>query len=432
MGLASGMSRALSSRRSPPTEMKIIHSLSLGLALGALASAADEFTQRPLFNGKDLSGWIGEGYVVEDGSIICTPEGKNLVTEQTFSNFILDFDFKLPPGGNNGLGIHYPGTGDGAYVGLELQILDNTDPQYKDLKDYQFHGSLYTLAPAKKSGLKPVGEWNHERVTVLDSEVTVELNGEIILREDLAKLSAQHPKHEGVKRRAGHIAWLGHGDSVAFRNIRIAEFPPAANPEGSATAGFTPLFNNRNLDGWKHGNSQEWIASNKIIKHSGRSGKPADLWTEKEYGDCTIVFDWRWSGRGPMISQPTVMPDGSENGRSEIEELDSGIYLRGNTKSQVNLWNWTVGSGEVYGYRTDSSQPAEVKAGVTPKTKADRPLGEWNHTMITLKGDRLSVSLNGRVVVENAQLPGIPARGAIGLQHHGAAIDFANLSIKAP
>jgi hypothetical protein len=385
---------------------------------------------RSLFNGKDLSGWTGSGYIVEDGAIVCTPAGKNLMTEQTFSNYVLDFDFKLPPGGNNGLGIHYPGTGDGAYTGMELQILDNTAEKYKDLKEYQFHGSLYTLAPAKKTGLKPVGEWNHERVSVLGPAVTVELNGETILSVNLDELAASHPDHQGVKRRAGHIAWLGHGDRVAFRNIEIAEVPPAANTEGVMAAGFSRLFNDKNLDGWKHGNSPEWTVVNGILKHSGRRGEPADLWTEKEYGDCTLVFDWRWSGRGPMKSQPTVMPDGSHKGKSEVEELDSGIYLRGSTKSQVNLWNWTVGSGEVYGYRTDPKMSAEVKAGVTPKTKADRPLGEWNRTMITLKGDRLSVSLNGRVVIDNAQLPGIPAKGPIGLQHHGSAIDFANLWIK--
>ena len=361
------------------------------LVCATASFAAEALVMRPLFNGKDLSGWTGGGYIVEDGAIVCTPAGKNLMTEQTFSNYVLDFDFKLPPGGNNGLGVHYPGTGDGAYTGMEIQVLDNTAEKYKDLKEYQFHGSLYTLAPAKKSGLKPVGEWNHERVSVLGPAVTVELNGEI---------------------------------------IQIAEVPPAANTEGVMAAGFTRFFNGKNLDGWKHGNSPEWTVSNGILKHSGRRGEPADLWTEKEYGDCTLVFDWRWSGRGPMKSQPTVMPDGSHKGKSEVEELDSGIYLRGSTKSQVNLWNWTVGSGEVYGYRTDPKMSAEVKAGVTPKTKADLPLGEWNRTMITLKGDRLSVSLNGRVVIENAQLPGVPAKGAIGLQHHGGAIDFANLWIK--
>ena len=152
-------------------------------------------------------------------------------------------------------------------------------------------------------------------------------------------------------------------------------------------------------------------------------GEPSDLWTEKEFGDFTLVFDWRWSGRGPLKKQPMVLADGNPktgpDGQPElveIEELDSGIYLRGNTKSQVNLWNWTVGSGEVYGYRTDPKMSAEVRAQVTPKTKADRPIGEWNRTMITLKGDRLTVSLNGRVVIDNAQLPGVPARGPIGLQ----------------
>jgi hypothetical protein len=114
----------------------------------------------------------------------------------------------------------------------------------------------------------------------------------------------------------------------------------------------------------------------------------------------------------------------------EIEELDSGIFLRGQSKSQVNLWNWPIGSGELYGYRTDSKMPAEVRAHATPKTHADAPVGEWNRMMITLIGDRLTVSLNGRVVIDNALLPGIPARGPIGLQHHGAAIDFANLWIK--
>lgn len=392
--------------------------------------AAEAPLMRSLFNGKDLSGWTGSGYIVEDGAIVCTPEGKNLMTEQTFSNYVLDFDFKLPPGGNNGLGIHYPGTGNAANTGMELQVLDNTAEKYKDLKEYQFHGSLYTLAPAKKTGLKPVGEWNHQRVSVLGAAVTVELNGETILSANLDELAASSPDHQGVKRRAGHIAWLGHGDRVAFRNIEIAEVPPAANTEGVMAAGFTRLFNGKNLDGWKHGNSPEWTVTNGILKHSGRRGEPADLWTEKEHGDCTLVFDWRWSGRGPLKSQPLVMPDGSQKGQDEIEELDSGIYLRGNPKNQVNLWNRPIGSGEVYGYRTDPAMPAEIKAGVTPKTKADRPLGEWNRTMITLKGDRLSVSLNGRVVIENAQLPGIAAKGAIGLQHHGAAIDFANLWIK--
>lgn len=392
---------------------------------------------RSLFNGKDLSGWTGSGYIVEDGAIVCTPQGKNLITEAVFANYILEFDFKLPPGGNNGLGIHYPGTGDGAYTGMEIQILDNTDPKYKDLKEYQFHGSLYTLAPAKKSGLKPVGEWNHERVTVSNPGVTVELNGEMILRANLDELSAKHPEHQGVKRRAGHIGWLGHGDRVAFKNIQITEIKPSANTEGVMAEGYKRLFNGKDLVGWKHGDSKEWMVTDGIIKHSGKAGEPNDLWTENEYGDCTMVFDWRWSGKAPIRKQPVVLLDGTNKKGAddkpemvEIEDLDSGIYLRGNIKSQVNLWNWPIGSGEVYGYRTNMKMSPEVRAGVTPKANADRPIGEWNRTMITIKGDRLTVAMNGRVVIDNAQLPEVPKKGAIGLQHHGSAIDFANLWIK--
>ncbi|MCX6878982.1 MAG: DUF1080 domain-containing protein [Verrucomicrobia bacterium] len=404
-----------------------------------VCAPAAEPVMRSLFNGKDLTGWTGEGYVVEDGAIVCTPQGRNLVTEETFSSFILEFEFKLPPGGNNGLGLHYPGQGDSAYTGMELQILDNSAPQYKDLKDYQFHGSLYTLAPAAKTGLKPVGEWNHQRVSVLGPAILVELNGTIILRCNLDDINRQFPEHQGAKRRSGHLAWLGHGDRVAFRNIQIAEVPPAANVEGVKAAGYTRIFDGSSLVGWKHGATPpgNWCAANGILKHNGKKGDLTDLWSEQEYGDFTLVFDWRWSGRGPLMQRPLILPDGTEKKNAdgtvatvEVEELDSGIYLRGNSKSQVNLWNWPVGSGEVYGYRVAGDSTPEVRAGVTPKVKADRPLGQWNRMKIVLKGEVLSVSLNGCVVLENARLPGIPASGAIALQHHGGAIDFANLWIK--
>lgn len=393
--------------------------------------AAEELTMRPLFNGTDLTGWKGEGYVVENGAIVCTPEGRNLITGETFANYVLDFEFQLTPGANNGLGIHYPGAGDGAYSGMEIQILDSTHPKYADLKDYQFHGGLYTLAAAKQGVLKPVGEWNQQRVTVMGPSLKVELNGQIILRANFDDLAASHPEHQGVKRRAGHIAFLGHGDRVAFRNIQIGELPPVANEAGVKAAGFTRIFDGKSLQGWKHTpDTANWTASHGILKHNGKPGAIKDLWSEKSYGDFILVCDWRWSGRGPLLKRPLVQPDGSQGGETEIEEFDSGIYMRGNTKSQVNLWNWNVGSGEVYGYRTDAAMPAEVKAGVTPKVHADRPIGEWNRMMVTLKGDRLTVSLNGRVVIDNARLPGVPAQGPIGLQHHGSAIDFANIWIK--
>ncbi|MGA0846379.1 MAG: 3-keto-disaccharide hydrolase, partial [Luteolibacter sp.] len=283
----------------------------------------------------------------------------------------------------------------------------------------------------KRGALKAPGQWNHERVTVHGPLLKIEVNGQEVLNTNLDEMAAKFPDHQGVKRRAGHIAFLGHGDRVMFRKVRIAELAPEVNAAAIQAAGYRSLFDGKSLSGWKHSpDTRNWSASHGILKHTGQSGPINDLWTEKSYRNFTLVFDWRWSGRGPLKQQPAVQPDGTENGTVEIEEFDSGVYLRGNTKSQVNLWNWPIGSGEVYGYRTDRSMSAEVRAGVTPKSAEDRPIGEWNRTKITLKDDLLSVELNGVTVINEAQLPGIPADGALGLQHHGSAIDFANLWIK--
>ena len=411
----------------------------MGVVAEKISAAEKDLNMAPefveLFNGKDLSGWQGKGYEVVDGAIVCTPEGRNLMTEKRYSTYVLEFEFMLSPGGNNGLGIHYPGQGDAAYTGMELQILDDTSPQYKDLKDYQFHGSIYTMVAAQKGHLKPVGEWNRERVTVTENTVRVELNGTVITDANLDELEKKFPQHLGVKRRAGHIGWCGHGDRVSFRNIRIAETAPAMAAEPSKAQGFVPLFDGASLAGWRleKGSEGHWTVANGILHYDGKSQAAIkDLWTEKEYKDVAIHLDWRWSGVGPQMKRPLIDPaSGLETGETEdVEELDSGFLLRGNVKSQVNLWNWPIGSGEVYGYRTNKKLPKEVLAAVTPKEKADRPLGEWNRMEITMKGDRLTVILNQIKVIDSAQLPDVPEMGRLGLQHHGSAIDFANIWVK--
>jgi hypothetical protein len=184
-----------------------------------------------LFNGTDLTGWVGnkQGYVVKDGVMICDPsaggEG-NLYTEKEYGDFIFRFEFRLTPGANNGLGIRTPLTGDSAYNGMELQILDDQSPRYIGwLKDYQHHGSIYGVVPAKTGHLKPVGEWNYEQVTAKGKQITIELNGMTIVDADIEKAST--PKtidgnnHPGLKQSSGHIGFCGHGDQVEFRNIRI-------------------------------------------------------------------------------------------------------------------------------------------------------------------------------------------------------------------
>jgi hypothetical protein len=115
---------------------------------------------------------------------------------------------------------------------------------------------------------------------------------------------------------------------------------------------------------------------------------------------------------------------------AEIEEYDSGVFVRGAPRTQINLWNWPVGSGEVYGIRNDGGQPLPIRAALTPRVPADNPPGEWNRFVITVKGDRLTVVLNGKVVIHEAQLPGVDPQGRLALQHHGNALQFANLFIK--
>lgn len=201
----------------------------------------------------------------------------------------------------------------------------------------------------------------------------------------------------------------------------------ASAPENA----WVSLFNGRDLTGWKvpEGDNGHWKVVNGVIDYDALSeapGKDKNLWTEREYEDFVLRFDWRLKESSGIRPTPNVLPDGSEergpDGKvilTERPSADSGIYLRGTSKAQVNLWLWPVGSGEVYGYRTDQSLPPEVRAGVTPKVRADRPLGEWNTMEITMRDDRLTVVLNGKTVIQNAQLPGVPEEGPIALQHHG-------------
>jgi hypothetical protein len=181
-----------------------------------------------VFNGKDLSGWIGAvgNYDVVDGAIHCKPgHGGNLLTKDEYNDFVARLEFKLPPGGNNGLAIRAASPeGDMAYDASEIQVLDDSSAQYKDLKPFQFHGSLYGLAPATRGYLRPVGEWNSEEVTVKGDHVTVRLNGYEILDADLAKVRekpADGREHPGASRTSGHFGFCGHNEPVAFRNIRI-------------------------------------------------------------------------------------------------------------------------------------------------------------------------------------------------------------------
>lgn len=186
----------------------------------------------PLFDGKSLDGWIGDGkkfFKVESGIMVCQQgcSGK-LITEREYQDFVLHFEFKLTPGANSGLALRTPQDGDAAFVGIEVQILDNSADEYKDLQDYQYHGSAYGIAAAKLDALKPVGEWNTQYVRLQGRDLRVTLNGKIILDINLDKVapdgkSIDGKKHPGLQRRKGHVGFLCHNDPVSFRNIRIKD-----------------------------------------------------------------------------------------------------------------------------------------------------------------------------------------------------------------
>jgi hypothetical protein len=192
-----------------------------------------------VFNGHDFSGWTGpvENYEIKDGSIVCKPEkGGTIHTRDEYDDFIARLNFKLPPGGNNGLAIRYPGSGDGAYTGMcELQVLDTENPKYGKIDPRQTHGSAYGMVPAHRGYLRPTGQWNYQQVTVKGSTVKVELNGTTILDADLSKVNefmANSP-HLGKDRTSGFFGFAGHNDPVEFRDVSIKRLDPPKLQTGS-------------------------------------------------------------------------------------------------------------------------------------------------------------------------------------------------------
>jgi hypothetical protein len=226
---------------------------------------------------------------------------------------------------------------------------------------------------------------------------------------------------------------------------------PSASKGGAAPDGFVSLFNGQDLDGWttRQPDNQDWSVVDGVIDchPQGDGAGDRNLWSKKAYGDFDLWVDWRIK-ETPFVNRNAriILPDGSFK-KDEAGKLiavtapntDSGVFLRGQHKSQANIWCWPVGSGEVWGYRTDAALSPAVRAGATPKVKADRPVGEWNTFHIVMRGDRLTITLNEQVVIDDAQLPGVPAQGPLALQLHperkdgewGASlVQFRNIRIK--
>ncbi|MCH2153806.1 MAG: DUF1080 domain-containing protein [Phycisphaerales bacterium] len=196
------------------------------IAMEHVGPVEDDFVS--LFDGKSLDGWIGdtEGYEVFDEAIRCKPEqGGDLRSVDEYEDFVLRFEFKLSPGGNNGIAVRAPVKGNAAYEGMEIQVLDSMSPGYATLKPWQYHGSAYGIAAAERGWLLPPGSWNREEIRLEGSHLKVTLNGHVILDVDVqAAIQAGAPSgnaHAGASRTSGHIGFCGHGSDVSFRDIRI-------------------------------------------------------------------------------------------------------------------------------------------------------------------------------------------------------------------
>jgi len=240
---------------------------------------------------------------------------------------------------------------------------------------------------------------------------------------------------------------------LIFTFLFMAAVYVAKSQDVKVPEGFITIFNGKEFTGWKvpEGDNGHWKILDNVIDYDAESEalKDKNLWTEKQYRDFILYVDFRIKStpyKNPNV--PIILPSGlhklDENGKEItmiVPDSDSGILLRGNAKSQVNIWCWPTGCGEVYGYRMDQKMVPEVRRAVTPVTNADKNIGEWNTFKITVKGDVLNVELNGIPVIINATLPGLPEEGAIGLQHHGskkdgiwesppALVQFRNIYIK--
>jgi type 1 glutamine amidotransferase len=209
---------------------------------------------------------------------------------------------------------------------------------------------------------------------------------------------------------------------------------PAAEKASDNTPplGFAALFNGKDLAGWKvpEGDGGHWKVVDGVIDYDAGSEAKGDksLWTEDEYSDFVLQVDWRIK-EAPFLNKniPYILPDGThardvsgKELRIPLPDADSGVFLRGDGFYQANIWCWPIGSGEIFSIRTDPRSPPALKAAATPITQADRPVGEWNHFEITVKGKTVTIALNGKTVIPGATIPSIPDRGRLAFQHHGS------------
>ncbi len=406
-----------------------------------------------LFDGTNLDKWTGDKktYVVKDGAIHCNGNG-NLFTKKKYTDFTFRFDFAVSKGANNGIALRSP-LKSNPWNMMELQILDNTAPQYKNLKAYQFHGSAYGWAGAKRGFLKPVGEWNSQEVIVKGDALKVILNGEVILDVDLMKIKPTLPKkHKSVWNETGHLGLLGHGKGVKFRNLKIKEF--VTTPK---TGAWESIFDGKSLDNWKMYNGGEvkgWVIEDGCLVALGKGGDlGGDIITKKQYDNFEFSVDWK-TGEGANSGIMYHVVEGKMFGQApyltgpEYQIIDDKNFARLNPG--LADYNKSMGVTE----NVDQLQPW-CQAGcdyamhlADDSKKKLNPPGEWNNSKIVFDNGHVEHWLNGQKLLEfeawskdwfkrrnsgkwnDKPEYGLSPIGHLCLQDHGAKIWFKNIKVK--
>ena len=443
-----------------------------------------------LFNGKDLTGWEGATgmYGVdpkEPGVLQCFPDrkvkgqGGNLYTAEEYENFVLRFEFTMPPNGNNGLGIRMdkPKMDAAYYAMCELQLLDDGGSSYYDaaakkdkLKPYQYTGSVYGIVPSLRdnvgkqiwgkeksftgggSYVRKPGAWNFEEVKVIGSEIEVYLNGYLITKADVSKFKGDgdtpdHRPHPGLHNKKGRIGWLGHGCNVKWRNIRIKRLPadakmgvPCPCQAMKAPCGFKTYFNGcekQIAENWKGVTTAEKF-DNPKVRQAATAEKRAEMQAKADKGrdehwhvrNGNLFFDGFQGGYSLATKQDYADFELWADWRIVSVTGDSGLYLRGSP--QVQIWDahnqWHIGSGGLYNNKKNPSKALKI---------ADKLVGDWNRFHVIMKGEKVTVWLNGELVVDNVTLENywdrsqpIFPKEQIELQCHGDPTEWRNIFIR--
>jgi len=379
------------------TRCRLVLLLAVPLAVAAAQEPEEGF--RPLFNGKDLTGWVNVNtapstWTVTDATIICSgrPTGE-LRTDRMYQNFILELEWRhMRPKGNGGVFVwadDITARGVPFHRGIEVQVLENA---YGKAKWFTTHGDIFPIHGARMIPIngrggsrafpteersKPCPQWNHYRITCTDGAISLAVNGKVVTRG------------KDASPRKGYICLESEGGLCHYRNLRIKELPETPiDPKHVAIAdrGLRSLYTGVDLSGWTIPAEAKghWKSRNWVLSYDGKAPEAAAaIATEQGFADFDFVFDVR---------------------RSK-DPKPATVLLRGSDKAAIAI------------------DPADPLIG-----KHLAKGRGWNRFEGTLRGEQLSLSLNGRELFKNRPCAGIPARGPLRIVPTGP-IDFANLYV---